>query len=257
MKLEKTRYEDVLILRFVGEFDTFNLPGFQERVEKMVEGGDVRFVMDVRLLKFINSSALGYLIRLSKQLRERGGDLLLARPSKFLKKTLLTLGLEEVFKIFETVEDALLHFRKGATVGAINLEGSEYDESLTGAVPLLFRPRAAGDDDAAPNQVGRIVTLYEDGLLFRYDPAGEIDPVELDLRPGNTLKLKFRQPFATKERYFEMDARVQQVSEIEGETKGDATVTVRVLYDKIADEDRDILRQFVKDQASWRAELKS
>ena len=44
MKLEKKRYEDVLILRFVGEFDTFNLPAFTERVESMVEAGDVKFL---------------------------------------------------------------------------------------------------------------------------------------------------------------------------------------------------------------------
>ena len=79
MKLEKTRYEDILILRFVGEFDTFNLPGFQERIEAMIAGGDVRYVLDVRLLKFINSSALGYLIRLSKQLKEKDLQELLTR----------------------------------------------------------------------------------------------------------------------------------------------------------------------------------
>ena len=36
MKLEKKRYEDIIILRFVGEFDTFNLPLFSERMEDSV-----------------------------------------------------------------------------------------------------------------------------------------------------------------------------------------------------------------------------
>jgi anti-sigma B factor antagonist len=249
LKLEKKRYEDVLILRFVGEFDTFNLPAFSERVEAMVAAGDIRYILDVKLLKFINSSALGFLIRLAKQLRQKGGDLVMAQPSRFLKKTIVTLGLEEVFKVFETVEDAILHFKKGADVGKIDLEGSEYDESLTGAVPILFRPRTAGED--APNQVGRIVTLYPDGLLFRYEPEGGVDPIDLDLAKDAVLKVKFRQPFAQREHYFEMDGRVQSVNRLEGE--GGGVVTVRVTYENIREADRTTLAQFVRDQASWKS----
>jgi len=59
MKLEKHRYEDVVILKFTGEFDTFNLPAFSERIDRMIEGGDTQMVFDLRLLKFINSSSRG------------------------------------------------------------------------------------------------------------------------------------------------------------------------------------------------------
>ena len=67
MKLEKKRFADVVLLKFVGEFDTFNLPMFSERVDRMLNAGDVFYVLDVRLLTFINSSALGYLIKMSKR----------------------------------------------------------------------------------------------------------------------------------------------------------------------------------------------
>ena len=36
MKLEKHRYDDVIILKFTGEFDTFNLPGFSERIDSVL-----------------------------------------------------------------------------------------------------------------------------------------------------------------------------------------------------------------------------
>jgi anti-anti-sigma factor len=254
MKLEKKRYEDIVILKFVGEFDTFNLPGFTERVEKMVAGGDHHFILDVYLLKFINSSALGYLIRLSKELKKLGGEVVLARPSKFLRKTLVTLGLEAVFPVFESVEDAILHYKRGADVGKLNLEGSEHDEALTGSVPILFRSRTPGDE-SPPNQVGRIVNLHDDGLSFRYEPAGKVDPVELEIKSGATLKLKFRQPFAVKDHYFEMDGQVKDVKSTSED--GERVLTIRVAYDKIKDEDRRHLDQFVRDQEMWRAELKS
>ena len=106
MKLEKHRYEDVIILKFTGEFDTFNLPAFSERIDRMIASGDNQFVLDLRLLKFINSAALGYLIKTRKALTEADGGMVLARPSKFVKKTLTTLGLDDVFQMFDSVEGA-------------------------------------------------------------------------------------------------------------------------------------------------------
>ena len=117
MKLEKHRYDDIIILKFTGEFDTFNLPGFSERIDKMISQGDNLMILDLHLLKFINSAALGYLIKTSKSVSDKGGELVMARPSKFVKKTLSTLGLDSVFKMYTTVEDAIQHFKKGEDVG--------------------------------------------------------------------------------------------------------------------------------------------
>jgi anti-anti-sigma factor len=204
MKLEKRRYDDVVILKFTGEFDAFNLPTFSAKIDAMIEAGDRQLVLDLHALKFLNSSALGYLIKTNKRVKDLGGGLVIARPSKFVTKTLSTLGLESVFTVMQAVEDGIVHFKKGETIGSIDLTGAEQDESLTGAVPLLFRK----DDKAnlPPNQVGRIVTLYQDGLLFRYEPqlATGRDPVEADLIESGRLKIKFRQPFAVKDHYFEM-----------------------------------------------------
>ena len=254
MKLEKRRFDDVLILRFVGEFDSFNLQGFSERIDKLVQGGDIRLILDCHLLKFINSAALGYLIKMRKSVVAQGGDMLLARPSKFVRKTLGTLGLDALFRIFDSVESALLHFKQGLDVGSIDLEGGEHDEALTGSVPILFRPAGHGDEDA-PNQVGRIVTLYEDGLLFRYAPEGSdgADPVRAFLRAGADLKLKFRQPFAVKDHYFEMVGNVVEVGEVRDDDG--TSLTARVRYGEISDEDRLHLEQFVRDQEAWRQEL--
>jgi anti-anti-sigma factor len=261
MKLEKHRYGDVIILKFTGEFDTFNLPAFSERIDRMITGGDTQMVFDLRLLKFINSAALGYLIKTSKRLRAEGGEMVLARPSKFVKKTLSTLGLDDVFKMFESVEAGVKHFITGEDIGEIKLEAGDYDEALTGSVPILFKPLGAdGEEGEQPNQVGRIVTLYEDGLLFRYEPEqdGASDPVEKFLTVGQSLKLKFRQPFAVKEYYFEMSGLIQDVSKMAAGDDDDTSVeAIRVRYEDIKAEDREHLEQFVRDQESWKSELNS
>jgi len=260
MKLEKKRYDDLVILKFTGEFDTFNLPAFSERIDRMIALGDTRMVLDLHLLKFINSAALGYLIKTHKVLREKGGEMVLARPSKFLRKTLVTLGLDGVFKIFDTVENGIGHFKGGKDLGQLKLEAGAFDESLTGAVPILFRTMAGPGDTAPPNQVGRIVTLYEDGLLFRYEAqkAGKpADPLQGQLRQGARVKIKFRQPFVLKDYYFEMDAEILQVSQMFGVDDPDQGVlTIKVRYEKVKDEDRRHLEQFWRDQDDWKSELK-
>ena len=256
MKLQKHRYDDIVILKFTGELETFNLPVFSEKLDRMIEVGDREFILDLYLLRFINSAALGYLIRTAKTVREKGGEIVIARPSKFIKKTLITLGLEQVFKVFENVEDGILHFKRGADVSQLRLEG-ETDETLTGSVPILFRRSDGAKDDAAPpNQVGRIVTLYDDGLLFRYSSSGPSDAVERQLTVGSTLKLKFRQPFALREHYFEMDANVADVNTAPAVAADeDRVVTCRVRYAKIKDDDKRHLDQFRRDQDMWRQEV--
>ena len=112
MKVERKRVQDVTILGFIGEFDAFNLPTYSQKIDALVEAGENQVVFNLRLLTFINSSALGYLLKVKKRCQELGGDLILVQPSKFIKKTLLTLGLHEVFNIYETDEDGVLCFEK-------------------------------------------------------------------------------------------------------------------------------------------------
>ena len=262
MKLEKFRYDDIVILKFTGEFDTFNLPAFSERIDRMIALGDTRMVLDLHLLKFINSAALGYLIKTHKSLRDQGGEMVLARPSKFLRKTLVTLGLDSVFKSFETAEAGVAHFKQGKDIGQIRLEQpeNEDDSGVTGKVPILFRTLAGTGDQLPPNQVGRIVTLYEDGLMFRYELSGDgkvVDPLQAHLKQGTRLKIKFRQPFVIKDYYFEIEAVILQVNRMFGTDDVDQGVlTVKVRYDKVKDDDRRHLEQFWRDQDEWKSELK-
>ena len=72
---------------------------------------------------------------------------------------------------------------------------------------------------------------------------------------GADLKLKFRQPFAVKDYYFEMSASVVQVDEL-GAGDDDSVIAVKVQYADIKAEDKEHLEQFVRDQDAWKAELK-
>jgi anti-anti-sigma factor len=100
MKVERKQWGEVTILSFVGEFDAYNLPTFSGKIDNLIETGNTKLVFNLRLMTFINSSALGYLVQTKKRVEETGGDLVIITPSKFVRKALTVLGLHEYFKIY-------------------------------------------------------------------------------------------------------------------------------------------------------------
>ena len=263
MKVERKRWEDVTILSFIGEFDAFNLPTYSQKIDALVEQGEFKVVFNLRLLTFINSSALGYLLKVKKRCQDLGGDLVLVCPSKFIKKTLLTLGLQEVFGIYETDEDGVLSFQRpqGAKKQKISKEESEVDDKLTGANALMFH---VVDEEGKSlygqtHQVGRITNLTEGSLEFQWDvpPPGpkHLVPIHQEnfdaaVHPGTRLKTKFRQPFAMKSYYFEVAALVSAVGKGDAENPNRATVSVD--FQEMKPEDRQAIGDFVRDLRKFR-----
>ena len=107
MKIERKMAGDVVILHFTGEFDAFNLPQISEGIDQLIQKGSVLLVFNLKGLKFINSSALGYLMKTHRRVRELEGELVLAEPSKFFQTTISTLGIDQIFKIFPNDEEAV------------------------------------------------------------------------------------------------------------------------------------------------------
>lgn len=266
MKVERKQWGDVTILSFVGEFDAFNLPTFSSKIDNLVESGQNRLVFNLRLMTFINSSALGYLVKTKKRVEEGGGDLVLVSPSKFVKKALTVLGLTQFFKIYETEEEGVLFFHKGEDVHAMNLGGleAEGDEKLLGENAIMFR---VVDEDGksllGPTPlVGRISSLYKNGLLFRWSVpgGGGRSPLSTEnfdemIHPGRSLSVKFRQPFVAKTKYFEATAAVMKVNK-EIQDDGVAEATVHVEYTDIDAKDKEILDSFVDDLEGLRREVR-
>lgn len=251
MKIERKTAGDVTILAFTGEFDAFNLPTISEKIDTLIQGGCTRLVFNLRLLKFINSSALGYLIKTHKRLRELEGELVLSEPSKFFQTTIKTLGIDQIFKVFEDDQEALKYFHDAGGKEAGKFEGVPVDEKLLGSTTVFFRLLDAPETMA----VGKILSIYEDGPTFKYpaDPDKvKIDPDELII--GRGLWIKFRQPFLDKERFFEMEAEIVMAVDLEDDPHGASKYRLR--YTKIDGNDKKFLEQFVKDQDLLRNEAR-
>jgi len=252
MKIERREEPGgVTILSFTGEFDAFNLPKISEGIDQLIQKGRTRLIFNLKGLKFINSSSLGYMITTQKRLREYDGELVVAEPSKFFETTVATLGIDRIFKIYPNDDEAVKHFHGEGGEEKTEYDGVPVDESMIGSTKLFFKLLDKPDAMA----VGKILSIYEDGPTFKYpsDPDKvKIDPDELTI--GRALWAKFRQPFLEKERYFECEAEIVMAVDLDNDPHGAAKYRLR--YTKIDPKDRADLEEFVRTQDKFRKDGK-
>jgi anti-anti-sigma factor len=246
MKIERKQVGDIYIISFTGEFDAFNLPTVSEKIDAFIDKGRTRLAFNLRGLRFINSSALGYFVKTAKKLKEIDGELVLTDPSKFVQTTVKTLGIDQIFRIFPDDSEAVKYFQGARAKESGSFEGVPVDEKLLGSTTMFFRLVDAPETMA----VGKILSIYEDGPTFKYpaDPDKvKIDPD--DLLIGRKLWIKFRQPFLDQERFFEMEAEITMAVDLDD---GEGASKYRLRYTKIDESDRKFLEQFVRDQDQFR-----
>ena len=246
MKIEDRQEGDVTIVTFKGELDAANLGEVKEQVEQLIHKGHSNLVFNLAGLTFVNSSGLGYLIQAHKHAREQDGEVVLSQPSNFVQITIKTLGIDQIFAIYGSDEESVAHFQGEESVEEQHFEGARVDASLLGSTDLRF----ALSDEPDRFAEGRILSIYEDGLTFKYpaDPDRmSIDPDDLQL--GGGLHLEFQQPFLDKERAFKMEADIVFAVDLD-----DESTKFRLQYTKIDEEDRKVLEGFVKDQDLFRSE---
>lgn len=107
--VEKT-LNDVRVIKVVGELDALVAPKLKERMSKLIETDAVNFIIDFEELVHINSLAMGILRGKLRTVKEIGGDIKLIKLNDHIKTIFEMVGLDEVFEIYETEEEALANF---------------------------------------------------------------------------------------------------------------------------------------------------
>jgi anti-anti-sigma factor len=96
---------DVVVITFDGGIEDF--PLLIQSVDGLIADGTRHLAVDLHALPFINSAALGYLLKAQKTMERQGGELALARLQPAIQQILEMTNLDVVFPAFETVEEAI------------------------------------------------------------------------------------------------------------------------------------------------------
>ena len=95
------------VIELGGEIDLYTAPEFKERMVQLIEGGKKQIVVDLSKATFIDSTTLGVLVGGVKRLRPAGGGLALVCTDQNITKIFEITGLDRVFPIHGTRDEAL------------------------------------------------------------------------------------------------------------------------------------------------------
>ncbi len=137
----------IVVITFDGEIEDF--PVLVQTIDNLVASGTQRLVLDLESLPFINSAALGYLIKVQKVMAGHGGEIVLARLRPALKNILEMTQLDRVLPAFESPAAAIEYH------GGSEVRRQEWREHRTGRLGTASRwgeRRLAGSPPPTPCQ---------------------------------------------------------------------------------------------------------
>lgn len=119
---------DISIIRVGGYIDTTTSSELERALDSLLKTGIVKVIIDLGSVDYISSAGWGIFISEIKGIRERGGDLKLARMIPDVYEVFELLEFNYILKAFDTVEDAVRDFEGGAV--NFKEESVEEEESL-------------------------------------------------------------------------------------------------------------------------------
>ena len=237
MKIQRTVLDQgVACLALTGDFDSFAAHPFLEQVEASVQAGATNVAVNLRMALFINSTAVGSLIKARKRLRGLGGDMVLSEPSARVKEALDLLGMSQLMKSYPSDDAAMKALRA--------VSGESVDVPAENAVLVRFSDAALQKKYAALASVAKMASLEESAISFT--SAGEASHFPI----GAAIKAKFRLPLFMRAYYFDFPCTISKAE------KAKDGIKVTAGFGDIVDDDRKAIAQFVRDLRLLREEAR-
>lgn len=107
MELTTRDYKRANVIRVTGRVDSSTYSRLDEEIKNYIKKGRVHLILELDATDYLSSAGARVLISAQKDLKPRGGELVLAQPSDRVKEVLHLAGLEALFRQFPTTEAAL------------------------------------------------------------------------------------------------------------------------------------------------------
>lgn len=238
--------DDYTILTLHGEFDGSFSPELQEKIEVLLEG-ETRFViLNMRLVSFISSTALGAIIKSSQLCEAHDGELIIAAPSPFVSDVLDTLGIDRIVPVFGDEDAAKKHVVQQLNAVELSSAAPVRVEKML----ITFR------DDDRKRQLGHrhgllatMIRVNSERIQFVVDGSRQGirgDQARQLLPEGSEIHLDFHVKLI-KKGFFDVVARIEGV-----ECADDDHFHVNARFTKIEPSEQTALAQFVEDMVIFK-----
>ena len=104
---DESHKADSIVIKLQGEVDLYAAPELKDHVNRAIESGKTKLILDLSEATFIDSTTLGILVSGMKRLRPRGGMLAVLCPDPTMARIFDITGLSKVFPIHGSLDEAL------------------------------------------------------------------------------------------------------------------------------------------------------
>ena len=112
MQYQINKRKDIVILKLSGEITIYQLQQFQEAIEAIKKQYPhfKNVLLDLKKVNYLDALALGNLSALSRELREKGGDVKIIHMNQDIKTTFDLAYLSKIYEIYNNLDQAIKSF---------------------------------------------------------------------------------------------------------------------------------------------------
>jgi anti-sigma B factor antagonist len=107
VEIKTVQREDVTIVSIAGRIDTATAPELEQAVNREIEGGHRKLLLDFSQVPYISSGGLRVLLATAKKLRNPADRFALCSLSAEVHKILKLTGFTTIFSIYASEGEAL------------------------------------------------------------------------------------------------------------------------------------------------------
>ncbi len=106
LQIAAEKISGVVVINVEGEMDVYTIGKLKEAISMVTQSGVISLAMNLGLVTYMDSSGLGLLLGLHKQLVKSHGHLVVAGPSGAVREVLRATNADRLLKIVNTKEEA-------------------------------------------------------------------------------------------------------------------------------------------------------
>lgn len=168
MDIKTRKQGEVWIMELHGRFDAFETVAFNQWLEQYLPSSKPKLIINMSGVTFIDSSALGALVKVMKRCREQAGELRLCALQQAVRVIFELTQLHKAFSLYADEEGALEGFSPSRTLTGLEVSSTDFSVrihllALAGRLDITTAGALREKQDALLNEgVARFVLDLSD-----------------------------------------------------------------------------------------------
>lgn len=107
LNVSTQQQDNHVVIAATGEIDLHTAPRLETELTDQIRAGVGQLIVDLRDVEFCDSTGVNVLLSAMRRAHEHGGGLSLVGPQPPVRKVLGITGLDSVFAVRDSIEDAI------------------------------------------------------------------------------------------------------------------------------------------------------